>query len=101
MEVYIHRDPRYDDVEVYLFERTPGGTVHYVIDQGRLIGHGVERGEPMSEPTLRLPNGFVEILARALAGEVRVGGATEHHLKDAIAVRDRLLALIERRAGEN
>jgi len=52
-------------------------------------------GEQMPDPTLRLPLDVAEPLAAALSDVLPPDRAQGRHLDDAIAVRDRLLTIVE------
>lgn len=65
------------------------------------------RWEPITEPavnggdvvaTIDLPEGALDALVAAARNVQAPHPATERHLDDAIAVRDRLLSLVERKA---
>ena len=66
----------------------------------RLLGDGVLRWDVLEppvkvEPTLSLPRQLAELLGAELTGIAPPSAAQAAHLADAIAVRDRLLALVE------
>lgn len=52
-------------------------------------------GEPRPAPTLSLPHDVWDAIAKKAAGALPPSAATDRHLADAIAVRDRLLTMVE------
>lgn len=93
--VIAHYDPARDHHDIYI-----------VNDDGTYVTAGTERTMsavvkvPAGEPGpvfISIPDRWAAEIAEALAPRPQ---ATERHLDDAIAVRDRLLTLVERDTGD-
>lgn len=59
------------------------------------IAEGAHAGEPV-KPTLELPTDALEAIIAAAGDVLPPSAATDRHLRDAVEIRDRLLALVER-----
>jgi hypothetical protein len=83
-------------MHVFLFERGPD-RYFTVGEDGYLVAHEY-RPEATNEarPALILEREILEVLLRASAEKVPPSDATVDALKDTRAVRDRLLAMVER-----
>lgn len=62
--------------------------------------HAFEEGSPRNDDSigLLLPEGVLDAIVAAHQGVTAPTPAIERHLNDAVAVRDRLLAIVERPA---
>lgn len=105
MNVYIARDVRTDEWLVLGRERAAGGPAFAMEADGK--GHlslrAVKEGEAIT-PLLALPGDMAREFFSLLANELAANGFRPSeasdipiaaHLKDAVAVRDRLFALVE------
>lgn len=80
---------------VYVLGRIyPGGPRGILHADGRTVV-AVEEGALLPEPTARFPEGVLDRIVEA-HGRTAPQPATERHLEDAIAVRDRLLGIVDR-----
>lgn len=96
MRIEIQFDPMTNMNLVYAFsEVSDRARVYFTIESGMLLAHRVNHGQPI-EPMLRLDGN--ETLLRDIADKIgpRETPADKRHLDDAIAVRNRLLAIVER-----
>lgn len=85
-----------DEVAIWFVERDANGGMVYRIVNGVLEpGDRFARGGPMPAATLILPMDFMPKLLETAKEFERPTPATVRHLDDAIAVRDRLLTLVE------
>jgi hypothetical protein len=71
------------------------GEWHEITEDGAIAPGGGEMGERL--PGIYLPAGALDAVVSAYHGTTAPQPATERHLEDAIAVRDRLLTLVEKR----
>jgi hypothetical protein len=101
LRVQVERRPLTDELDVYIYE-SGENTVHRLwrYDTGYEPGPSwrvdeVEPGALPVEPSLRIPIAIAEILSPELLEIARPSTAQGRHLDDAIAVRDRLLAMVE------
>lgn len=88
-----------DLYDVYLWDQEFTGRHFYM----KYHGDGVWSHEEILEgglivPTFSLPAPLLEAIAREVSGIIPPTEATTEHLKDARAVRDRLLTLVEKGA---
>lgn len=100
MRFHIQYDVRTASTKVFAVDDWPGvphRKSYYTIGEGGvIIGHEREDGQEI-EPMLEIyENGFLQGLASAIQGIMPVSDATTAHLRDTIAVRDRLLSIIEK-----
>jgi hypothetical protein len=97
IEVTVVRSPfRFGD-DVWIWRRENGGTQVLTADGGSWAWvHQGDAKQP--DPSLRIPEGCREVLGAALLGTSMPTDSMAAHLKDAVAVRDRLLILVERAA---
>lgn len=98
MEVRLYHDPMTAQGLLFVWERTSGRETAYRTAQGVTV---VPEGSPM-EPIMRLPwrewsAVCGELIAHGLAPVDPGNDATKKHLSDAIAIRDRLLTMVEKR----
>ena len=103
VEVRLFRDPRTDIGELYVWEQFKSGeSTYYVPDaDGFVEGVTIPDGGQM-KPLVRLrwrmwPQVCAELFAQGMAPVDPGSDATKKHLSDAVEVRDRLLALVERK----
>lgn len=94
MKCHVERAWVSHTVKVWLYDDTPQGIFRLSLD-GQFTQ--VDTGT-MPEPTLELREDALQALVAAASEIQPASDATTTHLKDAISVRDRLLALIEREA---
>lgn len=95
MRCHLERDWATLDWNIYFYEAHANGTRVLIVQAD---GHGwmeVPLGGQMPV-SLKLPVESMEALLMEAEQHIPVSHATERHLKDTIAVRDRLLALVER-----
>lgn len=86
-------------MHVFLFDRHPDR--YFTIgEDGRLVPHEVDFNSDNAKPALVLSAEALDELLRAAAEKRPPQDATVDALNDARKVRDRLLTLIERKAGE-
>lgn len=98
LRVHVERRPMTDELDVYVFE--PGENAarrlwRYYDDGAWRVDEVPAEAMP-GEPSLRIPVAIAEVLAPELLEIARPSTAQGRHLDDAIAVRDRLLALVEK-----
>ena len=99
MYVHIEDNWRARTLDIWLTDCAGKMHGHYSINGNELEVEWTERRESevwSEEPTLRLPKEVAEDIIRAMEGHVHAQDATSRHLDDAIAVRDRLLSIVER-----
>jgi hypothetical protein len=94
MNVHIERDWLNDGYSISFFERHPTRVMRRS-EQGIITWESVDDGADPVEPTFRLPADALEALLAEAEKVIPASHATERHLTDAVAVRDRLLALVE------
>lgn len=99
LRVHVERRPMLDELDVYIGEVDESGGTVYRWDGGAWRAEGYAAGALPAEPSLRLPVAFAELLAPELLEIARPSTAQGRHLDDAVAVRDRLLAMVERMAA--
>lgn len=77
--------------------REIGTTVTQLVDaqKGVLADVEMKHSDPMPEPSLVIPADWVPLIVELLSEMQPPDLAQARHLDDAIAVRDRLLALVE------
>lgn len=106
-EVSVHRSmSRFGD-DVWIRRRAHGGGIEVLRWAPSSRGGewearylAPEEGVPNDwGPSLFIPSELLDPLVRALSDVSPPNSAMERHLGDAIAVRDRLLALVERAGG--
>lgn len=110
LSVTVERPPQRFGLGIYVFKRGPDGKLWQAVPDSRrelmALPTPIEPYSYPDKPTLYLDELVAEGLKNALNGMPPLyvkGEETVTHLKDAIAVRDRLLALVEAaapRAGE-
>lgn len=83
-------------VKVWLYYDGEGGTYVWRPSAGAGALQQVEEGAAVVEPSLRLSDEALEALVREAQGFVSASDATTRHLDDAVAVRDRLMLLVEK-----
>lgn len=94
-KVHIEPDWLNDNLKIWFYEKHG-----HVLRTYKYLGDGVWEaadvvdGE-LSEPSMTLPSEALEALIRAAEGHVHAQDATVRHLDDAIAIRDRLLSMLE------
>lgn len=93
MKVYAVPEPERQSIRVYVETGTDTGGSRWFVTNDPL--DAPVKVEPGVEPPLwaRVPMHIAEAIAEALAPRP---AATERHLDDAIALRDRLLSLVEK-----
>lgn len=96
MRCRIEREPLTNFVNVWLYTEGETGAYVWRPSAGPLALEKVEPGVATVEPSLRLSDEVLEALVREAQGFVSASDATTRHLDDAVAVRDRLMVLIER-----
>lgn len=97
LRVHVERQFMADALDVYIFE--PGENATRRLWRCDGVAWRVEEVEAFAvpaTPSLRLPIAIAELLAPELLEIARPSTAQGRHLDDAIAVRDRLLALVEK-----
>lgn len=97
MRARIEREVLRDQFKVWLYiegENTPS-IMRFDGEQRLTVLEQVSEGATV-EPTFTIPALALEALLREASGFVAATDATTRHLDDAVAVRDRLLALVER-----
>lgn len=99
LRVGIARDPENDYARLYIWAKDADGRRVQVIIRGQDAMQEVraDEGKPAKEPSLTLPWDLLQALRAAVVPDVNAGEAVSAHLRDAIAVRDRLLTLVERK----
>lgn len=95
MRCHLERDFATLDWNVYFFEATSRDTRVLVLRGDSVEVVDVPHGGKMPV-SLKLPVEAMEALLVETEQVIPVSHATERHLKDSIAVRDRLLAMVER-----
>lgn len=97
MKARVEKDWLTDSMKVTFFDHTPSGTVVYDLPSGTatILKDGEEAPEP-----LRFPRDSLAALVAEASGILPPSAATTAHLQDAVAVRDRLLTLVERRTSD-
>jgi hypothetical protein len=78
-------------------DRVTGGRV-YLARSGETIGFG--ENEDIGDRGILLPEGVLDEVCRQHLGVTAPTTATERHLLDVVAVRDRTLTLVERLVGD-
>ena len=99
MKAKIIREWHTDEVKVWLYDNTLSGElcIYKVSEDGRLIGKTMSKGAILPEDwCMRLPPDAIKALVDASLPEFPPSDATARHLQDAITVRDRLLAIVEK-----
>jgi hypothetical protein len=98
VKVHIERDWMSRSLRVWFYEsaRENGATLIKVKGSDALERVEVPAGVH-PEPSLVLPEDFVEALIREASDVLPPSDATSAHLSDARSTRDRLLAMIEKR----
>lgn len=104
MVVGIQWNPATDNYALYFVESVDGQRVIYRAgSDGRLISEPVEHGASVAAPTIVLPPFVMRALGEALSDrgfmpkKIDETPAIQAHLADAVIVRDRLLAIVERK----
>lgn len=98
IEVHIQHDIMRRNDDVFIVDRRKIGqdAVLAVSGLGECMWRVMAEPGMVYYPTLRLPEGVLEALVKASKGNVKIPTeATQAHLDDSIAVRDRLLTLVE------
>lgn len=103
-EAHVVWDPATDEAALYVVEDAPGGRTILEFTSDGVSRRTVIRNGDVNKPTLRLPRQMLEAITAELVkqgyGPKPVAdpnvSAAERHLSDAVAVRDRLLVIIER-----
>jgi hypothetical protein len=93
VRVYIQTQLARMGVDIFAFEDVPPRIYRWGMS-GWQVEEYDERSRGL-EPTLSMPREMLEEIVRAAEGHVHAQDATVRHLDDAIAVRDRLLTLVE------
>lgn len=96
LRAVLHREPWLDSYELYLGGRGAHPFMATRIENCRIV-YETQDEAAVNEPLLRLSQDEVDALAKCLLAEARPEDATLDALKDARAVRDRLLAMLEQR----
>lgn len=91
MIVRLERNWLHDGYDVWLYERHPD-RIWYPGNEWRAVAEGAAD----TPPSLTLPAGVLEALLAEAEKVIPASHATERHLADSIAVRDRLLVLVEK-----
>ena len=99
MKVYLDNDPMMGGYRIYAYRETPEGVQMYKFGDGwagLVIGEARPWGEARdpAQALCLLPYEIVDELVAKHKG-IRLGEVTEDALRDARAVRDRLLTLVE------
>lgn len=97
MECRIHRPVDRDTVEVFLFEDRGGDRIAHRVKEGTDLWEMVvvPEMEPMPVSMRFRPEAFSALIAAGMDFEPP-SSAVSNHLKDALAVRDRALGMVER-----
>ncbi len=95
-QVHIQDDYMTDGHRLYLLGR-PWGDGRRHIRRADGTWAPLEEGVVYPEPTILLPEGVLDRIVAEYRGTTPAQPATERHLEDAIKVRDRLLAMVEKR----
>jgi hypothetical protein len=93
VNVHIERDWLRLGYSITFFERHPTRVMR--LSELGATWEAVEEGAAPTEPTLHLPADALEALLAEAEKVIPASHATERHLTDAVAVRDRLLTLVE------
>lgn len=94
MGVRLEYDLQSDGYKVWFYRRDPFRVIRYVDDVNSWMEFTVEP-DVDAEPSMFLRSGMLEALLVEAEKVIPASHATERHLLDAIAVRDRLLGLVE------
>jgi hypothetical protein len=88
---------RMGHVVVVLGRPHPGAPMSYLRETGEWEPLA-ENASPMDPVGFRLPEGALDAIVAAYQKVAAPQPATERHLSDAVGVRDRLLAIVDRMA---
>lgn len=96
-EVQCHVESHWYDelVDVWVFYRMPGKNIFIGLD-GETIEETIEGGELPTKPTMQVHRNMLKAIVTKASKIIPPSEATVEHLRDAIAVRDRLLGIVER-----
>jgi hypothetical protein len=101
MKAKIVKQWNLDESQVWLYEETRSAGELYIYKvgpTGHLLGKLINKGDLLPEDwCMHLPHDALKALVDAAKDEYPPSDATVGQLKDAIAVRDRLLTIVEKR----
>ena len=99
-QVHVLRRWHNDTLAIYVHRRVEGETqVLTLLPPDQMEWRGIAEGAEAGEPTLLLPAGLAGQIAAELMNVVPPNTEQALALKDARAVRDRLLTLVEKVVG--
>lgn len=97
MRARVERDWSSLMIRIWFYEPSEGGgRVLRVLSDDTYRWEDVTPGTALAAPSIVLPEDALQELVREVSNILPVEDATSAHLKDAIGVRDRLLALVEK-----
>jgi hypothetical protein len=99
VKVYLDRNWATTDVRIYVTQPAGLGVSYLWQLKGDQWAREEIRNEVVNDdlgPTIAMPSEMLEAIVAAAHDILPPSAATDRHLKDAVAVRDRLLTLIER-----
>jgi hypothetical protein len=100
MKVHVEHEWMSDGYRVYLYEHHTGGSMVqlFPVDGKTWRQEEIGLGEMLAGPSFTLSRRMMDAFIEATRNIIPASEATQAHLQDAITLRDRLLAMIEKNA---